>query len=171
MGRVVGANEFVQFEVKRPGIAVLRILDEEHHKKSDDGGAGVDDELPGVGKMEQRPARRPQDEDRHGEQKHIRMAHQLGRPAGKAAEPETEVAGIRYLLPRHAQRQSRPLIATVRGTRFRIAGTGLVSPASGRFWMRPCHALLDADFQSGCRVDMFHGEHIVMTEVYRHASG
>jgi hypothetical protein len=30
------------------GIAVLRILDQEHHQEGDDGGRSVDDQLPGV---------------------------------------------------------------------------------------------------------------------------
>src|ERR1700761_5201252 len=31
-----------------PTVAVLRILDQEHHQERDDSGAGVDDELPRV---------------------------------------------------------------------------------------------------------------------------
>lgn len=43
-----GANQFIEFEVDRFGVAVLHVLDEEHHEKGDDGGAGVDDQLPAI---------------------------------------------------------------------------------------------------------------------------
>src|SRR5262249_247487 len=41
-------DDLVQLEVNRPGILVLRTLDEEDHEERDDRGAGVDDELPGI---------------------------------------------------------------------------------------------------------------------------
>ena len=34
------------------GVAVLGILNEEHHEESNDRGGGVDDELPGIGEVE-----------------------------------------------------------------------------------------------------------------------
>src|ERR1700756_3285925 len=45
------ADDLVQLQVNGPGIAVLRILDEEHHEERDDGGRGVDHELPRIGIM------------------------------------------------------------------------------------------------------------------------
>ena len=46
--RRADANEFVQLDLNGGAIAVLRILDQEHHQEGDDGRARVDDELPGV---------------------------------------------------------------------------------------------------------------------------
>jgi hypothetical protein len=40
--------------VNRLGIAVLGILNQKHHQKSDNRRGGIDHELPGVGKMENR---------------------------------------------------------------------------------------------------------------------
>ena len=38
----------------RFGVAVLRVLNQEDHQESDDGGGGVDDQLPGIGEMKSR---------------------------------------------------------------------------------------------------------------------
>jgi len=43
----------------RFGVAVLSVLDQEHHQKSDDGRGGVDDELPGIGKMKSGASEQP----------------------------------------------------------------------------------------------------------------
>ena len=40
---------YVEFHLDRGAVAVLRVLDQENHQEGDDGRAGVDDELPGVG--------------------------------------------------------------------------------------------------------------------------
>jgi hypothetical protein len=47
-------DEFVKFCLKRRAIPVLGILDDEDHKKRDDAGTGVDDQLPSIGEMKQR---------------------------------------------------------------------------------------------------------------------
>lgn len=49
-GIVSGANadEFVQLHLDGCGVSILRILNEENHEERDNGGAGIDDELPGV---------------------------------------------------------------------------------------------------------------------------
>ena len=54
-----GADEFVELEMHGFGVAILCALDEEDHDEGDDGRAGVDDELPSVGEMEQRPGESP----------------------------------------------------------------------------------------------------------------
>src|SRR5258708_1119172 len=64
--RVVGADKFVQLQVERLGVSILRVLDEKDHKESNDGGAGVNDELPGVRKMEERAACSPDHQNNHG---------------------------------------------------------------------------------------------------------
>ena len=50
-------DEFGQLELQRHGVAVLRVLNQEHHQERHDRGRGVDDELPGVAVAEQRPGR------------------------------------------------------------------------------------------------------------------
>src|SRR6266404_5186278 len=51
------ADDFVQLQLKCFGIAVLRVLNEEHHQERDDGRAGVDNELPGIGEMKSWPGK------------------------------------------------------------------------------------------------------------------
>ena len=53
------ANQFIEFQMNRFGVAVLRVLDQEDHQESDDGGAGIDDELPGIGVMKKCGRSRP----------------------------------------------------------------------------------------------------------------
>src|SRR5690606_8401190 len=58
--RVVrGADQFVELDLHRLGIPVLRVLDQEHHEKGDDGGPGIDHQLPGVAEAEDRPGEGP----------------------------------------------------------------------------------------------------------------
>src|SRR5262249_26784182 len=59
-------DELVQLELDGERVLVLRALDEEHHQEGDDGGAGVDDQLPGVGEAEQRSGPEPDDDHQHG---------------------------------------------------------------------------------------------------------
>lgn len=49
-----GAYQFVQFDLNRFGVAVLGVLNQEHHQKRDDGGSCVDDQLPCVAEVKQR---------------------------------------------------------------------------------------------------------------------
>src|SRR5205814_432341 len=53
------ADELVQLQLGRLRIAVLGVLDEEHHQEGHDRGPGVDDELPGVRETEHRTRDRP----------------------------------------------------------------------------------------------------------------
>src|SRR3954462_3232349 len=96
--RMVRTNEFVKLQVQRLGVAVLRVLDEEDHKKRNDFGAGINDELPGIREMEKWPARGPKHQNHHGEQEHIRVPHDLRGFAGKTAEPKIEPARFPDLL-------------------------------------------------------------------------
>ncbi len=45
------ANDFVELQMHRFSVAVLGVLNQEHHQKRNDGSSSVDDQLPGVGKM------------------------------------------------------------------------------------------------------------------------
>ena len=60
------SNEFVQFEMDGLRVAVLRILDQEHHQEGHDSCAGVDDKLPCVRIMKGRPEGCPDDDDQKG---------------------------------------------------------------------------------------------------------
>src|SRR6266852_8638223 len=77
------ANQFVQFQVQRFSVAILGVLDEKNHQESDDRGPGIDDELPCIREMEVRSAKSPEGNHEYSRQKHVRMAHHLGRLAGK----------------------------------------------------------------------------------------
>jgi hypothetical protein len=61
--RFADADEFVQLHLNRGGVTVLRILDQEHHQKRDDGRAGVDHKLPSIREPEERTRNCP---DHHG---------------------------------------------------------------------------------------------------------
>ena len=60
-----GADDLIEFEMHCFGIAVLRILDQEHHEERDDRRGGVDDQLPGIGKMKRRSGEKPHEDDEH----------------------------------------------------------------------------------------------------------
>src|SRR5712692_1290968 len=57
------ADELVQLQLKCFSIAVLCVLNEEHHQERDDGRAGVDNELPGIGEMKSWPGQSPGNDD------------------------------------------------------------------------------------------------------------
>ena len=57
------ADQFVELEMNGLRVAILGVLNQEDHQEGDDGGAGVDDELPGVRKTESRTRHRPDDDD------------------------------------------------------------------------------------------------------------
>jgi len=91
---MVWADQFVQLQVQGFGITILRVLNEEYDKERDDCGACINDELPGVREVKERPARSPYNQHYHCSQKHIRMPNHLRGLAGKAAEPEVDAAGL-----------------------------------------------------------------------------
>jgi hypothetical protein len=68
------------------GVAVLGILNQKHHEESDNGGAGVDDELPGIGEMKGRPGDSPDDNDDDSDSESPGRAENLRRVAGENAE-------------------------------------------------------------------------------------
>ena len=51
----VRANEFVELDMHRLSVAILRVLNEENHQEGDDGRACIYDELPGIAEAEQWP--------------------------------------------------------------------------------------------------------------------
>src|SRR5436190_12085191 len=58
-----GTDQLVQFQLNGFPVAVLRVLNQEYDQEGYDGGAGVDDKLPRIGKMKQHPGRAPDDDD------------------------------------------------------------------------------------------------------------
>src|SRR5690606_34572245 len=77
VGAAGGTDQFVQLDLQRARVAVLAVLDQEHHQEGDDGGAGVDHQLPGVAEAEQRAGDHP---DHHRQQRQ----HEARRAAGEA---------------------------------------------------------------------------------------
>ena len=58
------SDQLIKLDLDGSSIAVLGILNQKHHKKGDDGSAGIDDKLPSVRELKERSARRP-DYDGH----------------------------------------------------------------------------------------------------------
>ena len=67
-------------------ILVLGTLDEEHHEERDADGAGVDDERPVFGVVEQETHRGPYQYNEHGDAKDASGAGQGRRAAGQTGE-------------------------------------------------------------------------------------
>ena len=68
-GSVDRMDQLIQFKVDRACVSVLSILNQEDHKKGNDGRTGVDDQLPGVGIMKDRSRRTPHDDYRDRSEK------------------------------------------------------------------------------------------------------
>src|SRR5688500_18716817 len=69
-----GGDELVQLQLDGQAVLVLALLDQEDHQEGDDGGAGVDDELPGVREAEDGARQGPGDDHRDGHGKGARAA-------------------------------------------------------------------------------------------------
>jgi len=54
-----GGNNFVELKLDGEGVLVLSALDEKDHQEGNDSRSGVDDELPGVGEIKERPCNQP----------------------------------------------------------------------------------------------------------------
>src|SRR5262249_31664504 len=80
------ADQLVELGLNRRAVAVLGILDQEHHQEGDDGRPRVDDELPGIAETEQRAARRPQEDDRAARDEGDRLAGCMRHMVGDAGE-------------------------------------------------------------------------------------
>src|SRR6476660_3185496 len=70
----------------RFGVAVLSILNKKNHEESDDSGASVDNELPGIGEMKGRSRHPPHHNDEEGADKRPGRSQHLGRFASKATK-------------------------------------------------------------------------------------
>ena len=99
------ADQFVKLKMKRLGVAVLRILNEEDDQEGQKTGGSIDDQLPCIGIMENWPADSPHNQSHDCSQEHRGMSNEPRGLAGKAAEPEIDVIGLRYLFTRLRQRR------------------------------------------------------------------
>src|SRR5271170_7673970 len=70
-----------------PGIAVLGVLDEKYHEKCDNRCASIDNQLPGIGVMEDGPGKTPGDDDRNRSDKGPAGAEIMRAARGELAEP------------------------------------------------------------------------------------
>ena len=94
------AEKFVQFEVKSFGVAVLGVLNNENHQKGDDGRAGVDDELPGIGEVEHRTEHGPDHDGGERQQKGCRRADRQRKPVSADAEAVLKREAVRIFRKR-----------------------------------------------------------------------
>jgi len=80
------ANQLVEFELDCVAIAVLGILNQKYHQKCDDRRTCVDDQLPGIAKLEYRACDPPDDDDQSSDDECRRMARGLRRPLGEVGK-------------------------------------------------------------------------------------
>jgi hypothetical protein len=62
-------DQFVQLQLDRRRIAVLGVLDQEDHQEGHDRRPGIDHQLPGIGKSENRPRHDPDKDHPHRQHK------------------------------------------------------------------------------------------------------
>ena len=86
MGAMISPEQFIDLEVQRLAVAVLCVLDEEHHEKGDDRGARINDQLPSVAKVEDWPGNPPNDYNSGGNDKRGRPTGPSGAFAGEFDE-------------------------------------------------------------------------------------
>ena len=84
MRAVYRANQLVEFELDGVAIAVLGILNQKYHQKSDDRRAGVDDQLLGIAELKYRAGDAPYHDGQCGDDERRRMARGARRPLGEA---------------------------------------------------------------------------------------
>jgi hypothetical protein len=53
------AEQLIELDLNRFGVAVLGVLNEEDHQECDDGRSGIDDELPGIAVLKERAGHQP----------------------------------------------------------------------------------------------------------------
>jgi hypothetical protein len=81
--RIGSPNDFVEFRLHGGAVAVLRVLNDEDHKESDDRGAGIDHELPCFGKPEKWPGSSPEYDKRDAGEEGDWIAGNVSDPVGE----------------------------------------------------------------------------------------
>ena len=88
-------DQLGELDLQRQRVPVLRILDEEHHEKRNDGGRGVDHQLLGVAVMKEWPCCRPNNHGGGSEKKSNGLA---GHVRDRACEPGEPLMVLRAVL-------------------------------------------------------------------------
>ncbi len=81
------SNQLVELELSDLRVAILSILNDEHHQKGHDGRSGVDDQLPGVRESEDRTGDRPGEHDRERRGERPRRPYRTRESLREPAEP------------------------------------------------------------------------------------
>ena len=81
------------------GVAVLRVLNQKHHQKSDDGRSRVDDQLPRIGKMKSGAGDEPHEDDTYSSSECPGAAeHRRGTPGENTERVADYAKEIAFLL-------------------------------------------------------------------------
>jgi hypothetical protein len=80
------SNEFIKLCLNSRGIAILSVLNNEHHQKRDDHRSCIDNQLPGVGVMENGACDSPHDDNECCKQKRNRPPRLMGDSSRDVAE-------------------------------------------------------------------------------------
>ena len=83
------ADDLIQFQMDRFGIAVLGVLDQEHHEKGDDRCGSINNELPCIREMKGGTGQDPHEDDKHRSGKGPGAAKDDGTPARENAKGVT----------------------------------------------------------------------------------
>jgi len=89
---VGGAYQLINLQMQNIVVAVLGVLNEEHHQERNDRGRRVDDELPGVVVVEIWPCSRPGDDQEDRCQKGLRATRPVGKCLAKACKSHLETS-------------------------------------------------------------------------------
>jgi hypothetical protein len=67
VSRALNRSDYlIELQMNGFSVAILRVLNQEHHQEGNDGGAGIDDELSGIGVMKSRSSRAPNNDNETG---------------------------------------------------------------------------------------------------------
>ena len=97
------ADQFIELDLDRGAVAVLGVLNQEHHQECHNRGARIDDKLPSIGIAEQRPCNGPNYHHAGSNDERRGVARSLRRPVGH--------------IPKHFGEPCRLLLALLRFSR------------------------------------------------------
>src|SRR5437868_3907048 len=101
--RYMRTNQLIELQVYRFCITVLSVLDEKDDEERDDRRAGVDDELPCVGVVEDWPRRGPSEQENDGGKNRVRMSDKVGCLRCETAELQAQGIALVHLCSGFAQ--------------------------------------------------------------------
>ena len=91
VGALRDPEQLIQLDLQRLGVAILRVLNQEHHQEGDDGGPRVDHELPAIAEPKERAGQDPHEHDTGGEEEGDGLS---GQPADRLGEPSEHGPGL-----------------------------------------------------------------------------